>query len=316
MRVATSLGIVLVMLCTALPVCADGARWPTDAPARPLIPGAVPVLLAAAPAGNAVVAVGRGGAIVVGRDGKTFRQASAVPTRSTLTGVSFVGNAQGWAVGYDGVILHTTDGGQSWTLQRQAYGSDEVLLGVWFDDSRRGWAVGLFGLLLATQDGGATWTRVALPAGDHADRHLYAIARVGGALLVAAEAGSVLRSADGGATWQAVATGVKGSLWALAPTGAGVIAVGLRGTAVRSADGGHTWQRVATGTAASLTSVVAGREGVVLAGAVDGTLLTSRDGGLSFDVTNVRGRESITAMALRGSEAVLFPNAATTPARP
>jgi hypothetical protein len=36
---------------------------------------------------------------------------------SNLIGVHFVGPKRGWAVGSDGTILHTIDGGQSWQPQ-------------------------------------------------------------------------------------------------------------------------------------------------------------------------------------------------------
>jgi photosystem II stability/assembly factor-like uncharacterized protein len=68
------------------------------------------------------------------------------------------------AVGFDGTILRSTDGGTSWTLQET--GTTAALFAVSFVDANTGWAVG-FGIfnsespispILHTTDGGASWT--------------------------------------------------------------------------------------------------------------------------------------------------------------
>src|SRR5690606_36931152 len=80
-----------------------------------------------------------------------------------------------WAVGHDGIILHSSDGGQNWQTQRHdpwhapaedAY-DDNIrqgvpLLDVLFSDAEHGFAVGAYALLLATSDGGKTWQEVEI----------------------------------------------------------------------------------------------------------------------------------------------------------
>ena len=64
----------------------------------------------------------------------------------------------GWAVGENGVILHTSDGGESW--KDQTSGTEETLRSVAFADEKNGWAVGGdfgVGAILRTSDGGETW---------------------------------------------------------------------------------------------------------------------------------------------------------------
>ncbi len=61
-----------------------------------------------------------------------------------------------WACGDDGVIIHTTDGGATWT--RQESGVSVMLWGIDFIDANTGWCVGADGTILGTTDGGATWT--------------------------------------------------------------------------------------------------------------------------------------------------------------
>ena len=79
------------------------------------------------------------------------------PQGNWLFGVSFVDANTGTAVGGLGTILHTTDGGSSWTSQASGTGSS--LHGVCFTDVNTGTAVGYDGLILRTTNGGMSWMR-------------------------------------------------------------------------------------------------------------------------------------------------------------
>ena len=58
---------------------------------------------------------------------------------------------RGWAVGHDTLILHTTDGGETWTKQFGGGESENSLLSVYFHDANHGWAVGAFNYTAETQ---------------------------------------------------------------------------------------------------------------------------------------------------------------------
>ncbi|MGI8654166.1 MAG: WD40/YVTN/BNR-like repeat-containing protein [Pyrinomonadaceae bacterium] len=60
-----------------------------------------------------------------------------------------------------GTILHTVDGGATWTQQRS--NTTATLYHVDFRNNRVGWAVGERGTVLRTTDGGDTWFPVTLP---------------------------------------------------------------------------------------------------------------------------------------------------------
>src|SRR5438105_15702441 len=87
---------------------------------------------------------------------------------AALRAVQFVDHGkEGWAVGDEGVILHTLDGGQTW--ERQATGLRASLRSVAFVGQYAGWVVGReelphgrgsAGVLLYTKDGGETWQRL------------------------------------------------------------------------------------------------------------------------------------------------------------
>lgn len=267
--------------------------WPTNRPAQIRAQAASTSLLAATVAGEGpggrIIAVGDHGVILLSDDGKTYRQARSVPTRTMLTSVVFIDRNNGWAAGHDGVILKTADGGDTWKLLRQQYGEEQPILSIWFGDASNGLAVGLFGMALSTADGGRTWGQVKLSDGDAADRHLYRIlATQSGALLIMAEAGTVFRSEDGGKHWEVIDTGEKGSLWsavAFSDNGVStVVAVGMRGHIIRSTDDGKSWQAIASGTTQSLTDVarLSGSGQNLAIGGMGGTLLSSSDGGRHF----------------------------------
>ncbi|MAT95160.1 MAG: sialidase [Halioglobus sp.] len=68
-------------------------------------------------AGDTLVAVGERGLIVRSFDDGNSWEQSPSPVSVTLTAVQFAGAEHGWAVGHAGTILHTADGGATWTLQ-------------------------------------------------------------------------------------------------------------------------------------------------------------------------------------------------------
>ena len=100
-------------------------------------------------------------------------------------------DATGWvAVGDGGVILRSTDDGQTFGLVHQAAGAD--LYAVRFRDPQVGLAVGLRGRAFLTRDGGATWTDAA----SGIDRFLGDVAWLAdGTAVVVGEAGTTLRFA-------------------------------------------------------------------------------------------------------------------------
>jgi photosystem II stability/assembly factor-like uncharacterized protein len=286
------------------------------APAERVEAATMSQILGATRAGTRIVAVGDHGIVLLSdNDGKHFAQAHAVPINATLNAVSFVDAHTGWAVGHWGAIIKTVDGGETWTLERSDTTVDQPLFSVYFKDAREGWAVGLWSLMLHTTDGGATWSRVQLPpppGQKKADRNLYAIfADAKGNLFVACEQGRILRSSDGGQTWSYVETGYAGSFWTgVALTDGTLLVAGLRGTIYRSTDDGNTWQQIPTQDAfkSSLTDIVQGADKRILAVGLEGVMLESRDGGVSFTGQQRADRSTLTAVvdAGPGKAPVLF----------
>lgn len=210
------------------------------------------LILDIAESSDRAVAVGERGHILISESRRDWRQVANVPTRSTLTAVAAVGNMV-WAVGHEGVILHSADGGQTWARQRVApfdknsmeLSNGAPLLDVFFLDEQRGYAIGAYSLMLVTTDGGQTWTQQNvlgktddevlaqqsednstindenwtfdqddLALDEESDPHLNSIAQTGdGAFFMVAERGAAFRSTDAAQTWERIQLPYDGSMF-------------------------------------------------------------------------------------------------------
>ncbi len=270
--------------------------------------------------GDKVVAVGDWGHILISLDnGESWNQAN-VPVQNLLTAVDFVGTQHGWAVGHEGVILHSSDGGNNWQLQyanpHRVLSDEEMdqltddqfaklpqagspLLDVWFRDENTGFAVGAYGMFLGTQDAGKTWVDVSSRIENIDGWHLNAIEANGdGVVYIAGEKGILFRSDDGGDNWITLTSPYGGSYFG-AMTGAGnddIYVFGLQGNSFKSSDRGATWVRSKSkNTNGLMDGVVIGSKSVVMVGN-SGVILTSKDGGLNFSMQITPSRESILAI--------------------
>lgn len=207
----------------------DGDITPRPAEQMPL--AAESLLLDVVNTGKRYVAVGERGHVVASLDGKGWVQAS-VPTRATLTAVSFVSDQKGWAVGHDASIIGTTDGGQTWTLQQFLPELQNPLLDVLFLNEDIGYAVGAYSSFYRTSDGGRTWEEHPTPVRDD-EWHFNAITQLNdGTLIIVGEFGTIAVSGDRGETWTKVNAPYEGSYFGATPYGAsGVLIFGLRGNA-------------------------------------------------------------------------------------
>lgn len=268
-------------------------------------------LLGATRAMERLVAVGDHGMVLLSDDqGRSFRQARAVPLSTPLTGVSFVDASHGWAVGQWGAILASTDGGETWAIQRLSSEEDRPLFAVHFFDAQRGVAVGLWSLVLTTEDGGKTWTEQTLqapPGYSRADLNLMGLFADGrGSVYATAEQGQLLHSDDHGKTWRYLDTGYDGTLWSGAVLADGSLLVGgQRGTLLHGSADGASWQRVALEGKSSITSIAVSGPHVVAVG-LDGLMVSSPDGGRTFKEQRTADGVSLTAALFTGRDAPLL----------
>ena len=165
------------------------------------------------------------------------------------------------------------------------------LLDIWFRDERNGFALGAYGIMLQTRDGGSTWSLISDRLDNPDDFHLYGIARsVSGTLLVAGEAGTLLRSRDDGESWDRPDAPYQGSFFGIiAARDGGFIVFGLRGNVFRSTDEGDSWVAVETGDERTLLSGMTRSDGTIVLVGSAGAVLASNDNGASFETLSTSG---------------------------
>ena len=184
-----------------------------------------------------VIAVGEQGHILYSKDNGLHWAQANVPVDNLLTSVAMLNKSTAWAVGHDGVILKTDDGGETWTLLYSMYqesGAEFVdpLLDVTFWTEQDGLVVGAFGQLYRTKDGGHSWMDLRSELPNEDELHLNAVMRnADQSIWIASEYGSLFYSADDGQTWQLTTLPSDGTFFSLAYKAGSreIIAAGITG---------------------------------------------------------------------------------------
>ena len=166
-----------------------------------------------------------------------------------LTDVQFVTTAQGWVVGRS-QILGTTDGGQTWSVQRNG---DLDLSSVDFVSATSGWAVG--GRMLLRTTDGRSWIPLPEPCPVIRSVHFvtaetgYAIAGgnalVDHGLLAPQAGGELLVTGDGGGTWHKLAAPADAQSVCFSTPSQGWL--GAAGGLYHTTDGGTSWTMATAG---------------------------------------------------------------------
>lgn len=268
-----------------------------------------------ASAGKRLIAVGQRGHILWSDDAGTQWRQAKVPVSSDLTAVQFIDDKQGWAIGHDGVVLHTENAGESWSLQLdgngiskllvaraeaiEASGSavgvrdlsflseqgvDQSLLGLLFVDSKIGYVVGAGNLALETFDGGRSWAPLTDRIDNPRGLHLYGIGRAFNDIFIVGEQGLIVRRAEGHDRFEAVQSPYQGSWFGVVGTANRLLAYGLRGNAWVTTDAGANWRQAEVPTAVSLTSADTLPSGEILLTGLSGELFISNQAAEKFEV--------------------------------
>jgi photosystem II stability/assembly factor-like uncharacterized protein len=125
------------------------------------------------------------------------------PTTKNLQKLIFVDSLNGWAVGDSGIIVHTSDGGSSWSIQNS--GIDLDIRSASFPDTNRGWALAWtiappYGtIILKTQDGGLSWKNEFYNGNDVFLNSIYFSDSLNG--WIGGNYTGILYTTDGGKGW-------------------------------------------------------------------------------------------------------------------
>ncbi|MCC7438411.1 MAG: hypothetical protein IT211_07920, partial [Armatimonadetes bacterium] len=252
--------------------------------------------------------------------GKTWDNVPS-PVENPLYAMHFINAREGWAVGAWNTVIHTSDGGATWTLRRtegsgSAGGRRPELRGVFFFDSLNGFTAGRTGQfkeqgpLYSTTDGGYTWSGSLRNFGMSPGRVVF-ITNTTGYLL---GSGIIYRTIDGGKQWSALYGADLSEITlfqGIGVNGSTIAAVGSPARIHSSNDTGVTWHIRSSGSAATFSGVAfsARQQGVAVAVAVGRdfkadptsqiTIYTTTNSGKNWEKRPYPGQQILTNVACR-----------------
>lgn len=249
--------------------------------------------------GDQLVMVGAAGHILLRSPSATSQ--AKTPVDLLLTAVYFVDARNGWAVGHDGVILHSSDGGDTWARQLEGRAISQLML-KWAEaevarlDQASGAAPEDEKLLTALDN--ANFALDDAKAGVEAgpSRPLLDVwfrdAQEGWAV---GAYGMIVHTRDGGSTWEFL-SGLDNPerlhLNAVLGTADGSLLVAGEGGRMYRQSAGQ-WQTLEPLTKASLYKLMSLRDGKTLAMGFGGALYVSADQGLSWQNIALTSRASL-----------------------
>ena len=261
--------------------------------------------------GNAISVFGSSSAVVVGNSGNIWFLSNGTwgyfhisTMTAKLTGVSLSSGGTGAAVGENGTILWTSDGGATWKPQTSP--SSGLLSGVFVPRvaSSRAIAVGAGGTIIATGDSGKTW-QAGVSTGT-TDWYGVSGSGSGGSAIVVGGGGQIRTSPDAGQHWYAQTSGTTTNLRAVSGYDSRTaIAVGDNGAILQTIDGGVTWKGRVSGTTSNLNGVRYTDINTIYAVGDNGTILLSDDGGVTWTRMDASTTDTITGISSDGIDFTL-----------
>ncbi|HRE40883.1 MAG TPA: YCF48-related protein [Ignavibacteria bacterium] len=204
---------------------------------------------------------------------------------NTLFGVHFLNANTGMAVGEQGRIIKTTNGGAFW--QSVNFSDTYFLKAVYMVDEFVAFAVGSVGTVIKTTNGGTTWTSIISSGSGQFNCLSFLNSSVG---WVGGFTGNVLRTTNGGLNWNnqpEVDFTINGMEFIDLNFG---MAVGDGGKIYKTINGGFNWSTRNSGTNGNLfaidiwnadTAVIVGAGGTVLLSVFGGDVWEPSPTGLS-----------------------------------
>jgi photosystem II stability/assembly factor-like uncharacterized protein len=205
-------------------------------------------------------ASGYAGKMIHTTDGGQTWSSQTTPANTDLYKLYFIDSNTGWVVGGDAgtfpsyiphrIILHTTNGGSSWSSQYyQSY--KKLLKSVYFLDYNNGFATGPGGVFMHTTDGGNNWSEQTIAASFDYYDIFFMNSNTGwvvGEDLNLPHHSSIFNTTDGGVAWNETSLGTDEILTGI------VFTDELKGWAIgndwgngnigiiyRTTDGGSNW---------------------------------------------------------------------------
>ncbi len=216
---------------------------------------------------------------------------------SWIKSVAFIDTSTGFAVGYNGKMLRTANGGRTWS-----FGSSPILRHlnkVVYADANTLYAVGGFPAadsiqtVLKSTDGGLNWTVAYDQLGPWLKSVYFFDATTG---IAVGDSGVILKTTNGGTVWTPVSSPVNRNFTDITFVNAsvGFISGGRRGspaqqTVLTTTDGGDSWSVSLDATGPSLNAItfLDAQNGYAVGDSA--TCLTTTNGGLNWTAVVIPG---------------------------
>ena len=209
-------------------------------------------------------------------------------TSGHLNDVEFSDENNGWAVGYWGWILHTTDAGQTWVDLNSGFSSSYYAVNMY--TSKFIWIGGYPCKMIRSVDYGSTWQDISLQISDYDVKKILFLDSLNGYTVLGKSydltLGKMFKTIDGGLNWipiDFINTSNKGVLAISFPSvNEGYISIYNQGVA-KTTDGGSTWQMLGkiNGLVPSFIQFADIFKGI--AGTGDNSMASTTDGGLTWN---------------------------------
>ena len=192
---------------------------------------------------------------------------TAVIPAAIYTGAVFTSETTGYAISNNGVIIKTTDSGQSWTQLSSP--ASFFLKAIQFTNVQTCYVIGgdaSGSYLIKTIDSGNNWTTINLHTTEGGSpTGLYFTDNNKGFIT---GSNFFLQTSNGGATWGPMLPGNSDAFYDVQFSGANTgIATTANGAYYKTNDGGNSWQRHETGAANQLREIFfAGGESYIKSG--------------------------------------------------
>jgi len=226
-------------------------------------------------------------------NGSTFVPKYQAPGTDLHT-LYFVNNQTGYAAGKDGIVVKTTNYGETWTKLNQNYQFE--ILDIIFSDVLTGWACGTYGII-KTSDGGDHWA-ISYQISGSGNLRCITFSNLG-TLVSGGTNGIMIYSEDGGTSWnnaQSGTTSVINSIrWAADNTG---YACTSAGEVLISTDEGKSWTLKNTiDSQPVLNNIFIQTQSVIFLSGSNGLILKSVDAGNNWEVMATGSTEGVSALA-------------------
>ena len=203
------------------------------------------------------------------------------PTDQPYFGVYFLSSSIGFVCGANGVLLRTSNGGDSWDIIQ--LNPDILFYKIGFKDANTGFVIGSFGVAYKTEDTGMTWAPI-LPVNGILSLHdIFFLDNNYGLIVgrrgVALDSALIMRTTDGGNTWPILDTPFPNQLFAVSfHNYFDGFAVGDNNLRIKTINSGQTWSALPNDPPALFFDVSAVSSSDVFAVSTNGIYLSTNAG--------------------------------------